>query len=113
MNRKEKTNKDTELFASMVAQKNSWSLNPDQEFLEMLIEGLTVNYNRYGYYSCPCRDASGDRDRDKDIICPCEYCRPDQEEYGHCYCGLYLTKEFFETGRLPVSIPERRPESLE
>ena len=113
MSIKEKTVKDTEIFASMVAQKNGWVLNPDREFMAMLIDGLTVNYNRYGYFSCPCRDASGQRDRDKDIICPCAYCRPDQEEYGHCYCGLYLTNAFFKSGQAPASIPERRPESLE
>ncbi|TFH27044.1 MAG: ferredoxin:thioredoxin reductase, partial [Promethearchaeota archaeon] len=42
-------------------------------------------------------------------ICPCDYCKPDQEEYGHCYCGLYLTGEFFDTGKEPQGVPERRP----
>jgi ferredoxin-thioredoxin reductase catalytic chain len=95
-------------FVTMVADKQSWKLHPDKEFLDMLIEGLMTNYNRYGYFSCPCRDADGEREPDKDIICPCEYCRPDQEEYGHCYCGLYVIPEFFESGRIPQSIPERR-----
>jgi ferredoxin-thioredoxin reductase catalytic chain len=95
-------------FVTMVANKQGWKLHPDREFLDMLVEGLMINYNRYGYFSCPCRDADGERDRDRDIICPCEYCRPDQEEYGHCYCGLYVIPEFFESGRTPQSIPERR-----
>jgi ferredoxin-thioredoxin reductase catalytic subunit len=108
-----KSIRDTETFAVMVAQKQGWELNPDREFLDLLLDGLTVNYNRYGYYSCPCRDASGLRARDKDIICPCAYCRPDQDEYGHCYCGLYLTREFKSSGKTPASIPERRPPELE
>ena len=104
-----KTVHETRLFAEMVAKKQEWALNADEEFLQLLFEGLTKNFNRYGYYSCPCRDAAGQRARDSDIICPCAYCRPDQEEYGHCYCGLYLTGEFAEKGTAPRSIPERRP----
>jgi ferredoxin-thioredoxin reductase catalytic subunit len=109
MDGRKKTISQTATFAAMVAKKQGWKLNPDGEFVSMLMEGLTVNYNRYGYYSCPCRDADGVRERDRDIVCPCDYCRPDQEEYGHCYCGLYLTKEFFSSGKKPAPIPERRP----
>jgi ferredoxin-thioredoxin reductase catalytic subunit len=93
----------------MVASRQGWRLNPDTEFIEFLFEGLAKNSRRYGYYSCPCRDAHGERARDSDIICPCAYCRPDQEEYGHCYCGLFLTEKFAQGGGQPVSIPERRP----
>jgi ferredoxin-thioredoxin reductase catalytic chain len=104
-----KTPDQTRTFVTMVAQKQDWRLNPDSDFVELLVDGLTVNFNRYGYYSCPCRDADGVRDKDRDIVCPCDYCRPDQEEHGHCYCGLYLTKEFFDSGKKPVPLPERRP----
>ena len=107
--KKEKNIEDTRKFIEMVAKKHDWKLNPDSEFVNSLIEGLTINYNRYGYYSCPCRDADGIKEKDKDIICPCDYCVPDQQEYGHCYCGLYLTKEFYETKKEPEGIPERRP----
>ncbi|RLI65492.1 MAG: ferredoxin:thioredoxin reductase [Promethearchaeia archaeon] len=104
-----KTKEQTRKFMEMVAKKNGWHLNRDEEFLDMLADGLTTNYNRYGYYSCPCRDADGDKELDKDIICPCDYCVPDQKEYGHCYCGLYLTPEFYQSGKEPEAIPERRP----
>lgn len=104
-----KNMEDTKKFISMVANKQGWKLNPDESFIDLLVEGLTTNFNRYGYYLCPCRDGTGIRDKDKDLICPCEYCRPDQQEYGHCFCGLYLTPQFFATGRKPRSIPERRP----
>jgi len=104
----EKNFENTRLFVSMVAQKQGWELNRDEEHLEIIISGLMKNYNRYGYFACPCRDASGVREKDSDIICPCDYCRPDQEEFGHCYCGLYLTKDFFKSGKEPQSIPERR-----
>ena len=103
-----KTVDDTLKFVQMVADKQGWKLNPDKSFVQLIVEGLTTNYNRYSYFACPCRDSDGIRDRDKDIVCPCAYCRPDQEEFGHCYCGLYLTQAFFATGKKPTSIPERR-----
>ena len=109
---KTKTLPETKRFASMVAGHQGWKLNRDGEFLDSLLEGLTVNHNRYGYYLCPCRDTGGSREADKDIICPCAYCRPDLEEYGHCFCALYLTEDFFNSGKEPSGIPERRPESL-
>ena len=100
----------TEKMVQMVANHKGWVLCPDKQLLSFLIEGLTTNRKRYGYPSCPCRDAEGVREKDKDIICPCAYCVPDQQEYGHCYCGLYLTKEYAATGKPLKSIPERRPD---
>ena len=110
---KEKTREDTFRFVTMVAQHNGWELNRDKEFLEDLVIGLRDNFNRYGYYLCPCRDGSGDREKDRDIICPCDYNVPDQNEYGHCFCALYFRKGFFEEGNHPQPIPERRPEHLQ
>ena len=112
MDKPKRTKEDTRKFVEMVAKKQGWRLNPDSQFTNDLCEGFATNFNRYGYYSCPCRDADGDKALDKDILCPCEYCRPDMEEFGHCYCGLYLTKEFFTAGKEPEGIPERRPFEL-
>lgn len=108
----EKKLEDTQKFAEMVANHQGWALNPDQEFLRSILEGLTANWNRYGYYQCPCRDSWGAREKDKDIICPCAYSRPDIEEYGHCYCGLFLDKTYAAQGKPVTPIPERRPENL-
>ncbi|MDP1086193.1 ferredoxin-thioredoxin reductase catalytic domain-containing protein, partial [Klebsiella pneumoniae] len=47
--------------------------NPDESFTLDLLEGLLVNEERYGYRACPCRLATGDREKDLDIICPCDY----------------------------------------
>ena len=107
--KREKTLEDTKKFVEMVTNKQGWFLHPDPKFLQMLIEGLTTNYNTHGYYGCPCRLLDGNREKDKDIICPCDYCAPDQQEFGHCYCGLYLTPAFHKTGKKPDGIPERRP----
>lgn len=95
----------------MASAHNGWALNNDETFVGRLIEGLTKNYNRYGFYQCPCRDSwDGDRAKDSDIICPCSYCRADIEEYGHCLCGLFMSPDFADSGAPVRRIPERRPE---
>jgi ferredoxin-thioredoxin reductase catalytic subunit len=92
------------------AKTNGCYLNPDTKFVNDLFEGLKKNEERYGYPSCPCRLASGILDVDRDIICPCWYRDPDVQEYGACYCGLYVNKEIFEKNRSLQPVPERRPQ---
>lgn len=83
-------------------------LNADAAYVLDLLEGLLANEKRYGYRSCPCRLASGNKERDSDIICPCAYRAPDVEEHGSCFCGLYVSPEWNE-GKLPHRpVPERR-----
>jgi ferredoxin-thioredoxin reductase catalytic subunit len=62
-----------------------YHLNPDIEFTRELVKGLLVNEMRYGYWNCPCRLATGIKEDDLDIICPCDYRDPDLTEYGTCY----------------------------
>jgi ferredoxin-thioredoxin reductase catalytic subunit len=86
-----------------------YCLNPDVGFTKDLVRGLIANTRRYGYQSCPCRLASGTRVEDLDIICPCDYRDPDINDWGACYCALYVSREIYQ-GKKPVqSIPERRP----
>lgn len=84
--------------------------NKDRKKVFELLESLLINKGRYGYMCCPCRLAAADRLWDRDIICPCVYRVPDVEEFGSCYCGLYVSRAWNE-GKIPsdVYIPERRP----
>lgn len=91
------------------AEQGGYHLNPDTEFTKDLVEGLLINEGRYGYPSCPCRLASGTKQEDIDIICPCDYRDPDLVEYGACYCGLYVSKSIVDGKKPLTKIPERRP----
>ncbi|MFX0175538.1 MAG: ferredoxin-thioredoxin reductase catalytic domain-containing protein, partial [Candidatus Hodarchaeota archaeon] len=84
------TNEGMRQYIKQVSEKNNWILNKDQDTLNQLVDGLVENKKNYGYQSCPCRLASGNRDLDRDLICPCEYAKPDIEEHGACYCNLYM-----------------------
>jgi ferredoxin-thioredoxin reductase catalytic chain len=90
------------------AEASGYLLNPDEDFVMDLMVGLVTNEERYGYISCPCRDADGVREKDRDIICPCNYRDPDLAEFGMCYCALYVSDEVARGERKLGPIPERR-----
>jgi len=91
------------------ARPGNYHLNPDIEFTRELLKGLLTNEKRYGYRSCPCRLASGDKQQDLDIICPCDYRDTDLDEYSTCYCGLYVSQAVLDGDKKIGAIPERRP----
>jgi ferredoxin-thioredoxin reductase catalytic subunit len=91
------------------AEAGGYHLNPDTPFTKELVKGLLVNEKRYGYWACPCRLASGNKDEDLDIICPCDYRDPDLDDYGACYCALYVSGSVLKGEQKLQSIPERRP----
>ena len=72
-------------------EEGGYRFNPDAEFTKNLVRGLLRNQQRYGYRSCPCRLATGKKDDDLDIICPCDYRDADVAEFGACYCALYVS----------------------
>lgn len=100
-----------ELYDRMkkVQEAKGYYFNKDKEKTFELLEALLVNKERYGYMGCPCRLLAGDRDADRDIICPCVYSVADIEEYGSCYCNLYVSEKW-NAGQVPHDyVPERRP----
>ena len=100
-----------ELYERMkkVQAAKGYYFNEDKQRTFELLESLLENKERYGYQGCPCRLLSADREADRDIICPCVYSVPDIEDYGSCYCNLYVSKAWNE-GDIPHDyVPERRP----
>ncbi len=91
------------------AESGGYHLNPEVEVTKELVRGLLVNEKRYGYWACPCRLASGSKEEDLDIICPCDYRDPDLNDYDACYCSLYVSQAVVDGKKRIGSIPERRP----
>ena len=92
-----------------IQKGKGYHFSKDKEKVMDLIEALLVNKERYGYMVCPCRLAQEELEKDRDIICPCVYREPDVEEYGSCFCNLYVSKECNENKIEQKSVPERRP----
>lgn len=72
------------------AGKNEFVLNPDEQIVRTIIGGLLRNEDKHGARYCPCRLPSGDREKDKAIICPCVYHKDEIEKDGHCKCRLFV-----------------------
>jgi ferredoxin-thioredoxin reductase catalytic subunit len=92
-----------------IQEPKGYHFNSDMDMTMPLLKSLLVNKERYGHMACPCRFASGDYEADKDIICPCVYREPDVAEYGACFCGLYVSKEWNDGTIDHQDVPERRP----
>jgi ferredoxin-thioredoxin reductase catalytic chain len=90
------------------AEAGGYHLNPDEAFTRDLLKGLLTNEQRYGYQSCPCRLAADERQKDLDIICPCDYRDADLLDWGACYCALYVSDEVLRGERELEPVPERR-----
>lgn len=91
-----------------IQEDMGYYFNPDTQWCLDAIDGLLANKERYGYTSCPCRLAFGDRERDRAIICPCAFRAEDVRTYDTCFCKLYLSAEATEGRReTPEVIPDR------
>jgi ferredoxin-thioredoxin reductase catalytic subunit len=104
----EKEVEDKYLRLKEEADAAGYQLHPDSEFAEELVKGIIVNEKRYGYGACPCRLAAGTEKDDLDIQCPCDYRDKDLNEFGQCYCGLYVSEDLSKDPKRIGSIPERR-----
>jgi ferredoxin-thioredoxin reductase catalytic chain len=92
-----------------VQEPKGYYFSDDSERVAELMQALLSNKERYGYMVCPCRLSSGEKEKDRDIICPCVYRTEDVAEFGSCYCNLYVSRDWLE-GKIPREyVPERRP----
>ncbi len=100
-----------QLYAALKKSQEAKGIyfNKDKDLVFELLESLILNKERYGYMACPCRLACGDRDNDKDIVCPCVYRAKDLEEFGACFCGLYISTALNNSEIESQYVPERRP----
>jgi len=78
------------------AEKNEFQVNPDQEKVNLLIEGIHNNEKNHGLKYCPCRMITKDFNEDLKLVCPCNFLihetYKDKKE-GECWCGLFVKKE--------------------
>ncbi len=74
------------------AKKTGIKLNPNGKIVDRIINGLLKNKQKYGAIYCPCRVVTGDKEKDKEIICPCIFHKKEIELQGRCLCQLFVKK---------------------
>ncbi len=76
----------------LYAKKVGYKLNPDKKIVDKLEKGLLKNFSVYGETYCPCRAITGNKEKDKIIICPCIFHKDEIKQMGHCHCFLFVKK---------------------
>ena len=74
-----------------IAESQEVILNPDDQRLKKVVGLMTMNFNEFGKYYCPCKQ-SHPLDPDKDLLCPCSELKDEVTKDGHCFCKLFYRK---------------------
>jgi ferredoxin-thioredoxin reductase catalytic chain len=75
---------------------NEFRINPNQEKVELLLEGIFTNEGGHGLKYCPCRLATKDFEEDLKIVCPCNFLIHETykgKDDGECWCGLFIRRK--------------------
>jgi len=83
---------ETEIYESAKkdAEESGYKLNPDYDIVVTAIKAITNNKREKGQPYCGCRATTGDKEKDKALICPCSHRDRDIEKRGGCLCALYV-----------------------
>lgn len=74
--------------------RGRYQMNPDPVTVEHVLAGLTRNLLRHGRPYCPCREVTGDSERDRANICPCPQHPADIARNGACECGIFVSAAY-------------------
>ena len=83
---------------SHFCEGNDFILNPDKAHVDTIIEGVLLNEKKFGLKLCPCRLRDGTREKDIELICPCNFkihttwLKPPEGREAMCWCGLFVKK---------------------
>jgi len=78
-------------FTARQPEGNKFHLNPNQETVRLLAQGVLTNEKNKGLKFCPCRMTLGDREADKKLVCPCNFkSQKTWREKGECWCSLFI-----------------------
>lgn len=72
---------------------NDFKLNPDYDFVEKLIDGVLKNEKKSGLKLCPCRIGDGTKERNIELLCPCNFkIHSTWLKNDRCWCGLFVKR---------------------
>ncbi|WP_018154033.1 DUF3422 family protein [Methanothermococcus thermolithotrophicus] len=83
-----KNNKKLQEYYKIVknfSEYQGYYLNPDKDYCLRVLDAQLKN-EKNGFKYCPCKLG--------DILCPCNERDKEIELYGHCFCGLYVSKDY-------------------
>ena len=73
---------------------NDFMVNPDEEHVDRIADGLLMNEKNKGLLLCPCRLSDGTKERDIELLCPCNFKTHETwGKEGRCWCGLFVKRK--------------------
>jgi len=74
-------------------ENNDFILNTDKKHVDTIIDGVLKNEEKYGLKLCPCRLRDDTRQRDLELICPCNFkMHKTWKNKNMCWCGLFVKR---------------------
>jgi ferredoxin-thioredoxin reductase catalytic subunit len=77
------------------AENKEFQVNPDEEKVNSLLDGIFNNETNHGLKYCPCRLIEKEFESDLKLICPCNFLVHNtykEQEAGECWCGLFIKR---------------------
>jgi len=89
------------LMFQPVVDALGYKFTPDEETVDICLEGEAKLEEKYGVPYCPCQGLTKDHKHNVRIICPCiPYHKAHFDFMKMCWCGLYVTKDVTDPGKL-------------
>ena len=92
--RLEKLEADARKLVEDYVATSPYELNPNSKHVDKIIKSLAKKKRNKGFFYCPCRMLSDDKETDAKIICPCEYHKEEIEKDGVCCCDLFVSPDY-------------------
>lgn len=75
-------------------ESDKFVLNPDKQVVLDVATGILDNEKKKGFKYCPCRLPIGDKLKDLELICPCNFkIQKTWKDRGECWCSLFIKEE--------------------
>ena len=71
----------------LFSEYNGYYLNPDKDYVFNVLNAQ-LKHQENGIKYCPCKLGN--------VPCPCAGVEQEIKTYGHCFCGLYVSKEYIK-----------------
>jgi ferredoxin-thioredoxin reductase catalytic subunit len=87
-------------FVATYTTKGKYTLYPEPEVVENVVQGLTDHLVATGKMYCPCADLEESKTKGHHMVCPCTPHHEDIARQGYCDCALFASHEFVAAERL-------------
>jgi ferredoxin-thioredoxin reductase catalytic subunit len=87
-------------FVESYSTRGPYTLYPEPEVVENVVQGLADNLVEHGKMYCPCAPVEESKTKAHHMVCPCTPHRDDIARQGYCDCALFASHAFVEAERL-------------